>query len=249
MKHALPAVAFALASMTSHAEELVVLAGGSLTAALKEIAPLFEQASGHKLTIEFASTPQLIKRATSGQPFDLGVVPVEVMKDEAARQRFAAEATRDIARVGYGVAMRAGAARPDIGTVDAFRKTLLDAKSVAFLPESAAGAYVIRTFERLGIAEAMKAKTVAQATTGTIPQAVAKGDAELGIFLTNVLVAPGVELVGPFPAALQQDLVFTGAVAAQTKHEAAARSMLDYLRAPAAAAVLAAKGLTPARGP
>ena len=227
------------------AAELKVLAGGSLTASLKELAPKFEAASGHRLTIHFDSTPNLIKLATSGAPFDLGVVPVDVFKDAAARAKFASGPTVDIARVGFGVAVRAGAPKPDIGTPEALKAALLKAQSIATLPESAAGAYVLKVFDRLGIAEAMKAKTKVQTSTGAIPQAVAKGEAELGVFLTNVLIAPGVELAGPFPAGLQQDLVFAGAVAADSPQADAAKAFLDYLRTPEAAAVFKAKGVTP----
>ena len=227
-----------------HAAELKVLAGGSMTASLNELAPQFERASGHKLTIHFDSTPNLIKLATSA-PFDLGVVPVDVFKDAAAKARFASGPTLDIARVGYGVAVRAGAPKPDVSTPDALKKTLLDAQSITFLPASAAGAYVSSVFERLGIGEAIKAKTGPQTAPGDIAKAVAKGDAELGVFLTNVLIAPGVELAGPFPAELQNDLVFTAAVAADTKEAEAAKALIRYLKTPAAAAVFKAKGMEP----
>jgi molybdate transport system substrate-binding protein len=234
-----------LAGAGARAAELKILAGGSMTASLNALGPQFERASGHKLTIVFDSTPNLIKAATSGAPFDLGVVPVDVFKDAAARARFASGPTIDVARVGYGVAIRAGAPKPDIGTPDALKQTLLKAQSIAFLPESAAGAYVLRVFARLGIAEAMQAKTKVQATTGEIAKAVARGDAELGVFLTNVLIAPGVELAGSFPAELQQELVFAAAVAADTKEAAAAKACIDFLQTPEAAAVLKAKGMTP----
>ena len=228
----------------TRAAELKVLAGGSMTESLKELAPQFERATGNKLDIHFDSTPNLIKAATSG-PFDLGVVPVDVMKDAAARTRFVPGPTIDIARVGYGVAIRAGAPRPDVSTPEALKQTLLKAQSIAFIPASAAGAYVLSVFDRLGITEAMKAKTKVQPTTGDIPKAVAKGDAELGVFLTNVLVAPGVELAGAFPAELQQNLVFTAAVAADSKEATAAKAFIDYLRTPEATAMIKAKGLTP----
>jgi molybdate transport system substrate-binding protein len=227
-----------------HAAELKVLAGGSMTGPLNELAPPFERATGHKLTIHFDSTPNLIKLATS-DPFDLGVVPVDVFKNTEAKARFASGPTIDIARVGYGVAVRAGAPRPDVSTPDALKKTLLDAQSVAFLPASAAGAYVSNVFERLGIGEAMKAKTKPQTATGDIAKAIAKGDAELGVFLINVLMAPGVEIAGPFPAELQNDLVFTSAIAADTKEAEAAKAFITYLKTPAAVAVIKAKGMEP----
>ncbi|WP_213736632.1 molybdate ABC transporter substrate-binding protein [Bradyrhizobium sp. dw_411] len=226
-----------------HAAELKVLAGGSMTTVLNELAPQFERISGHKLVIHFDSTPNLIKLAT-GAPFDLGVVPIDVFKDAAAKARFVLP-TIDIAHVGYGVAVRAGAPKPDVSTPDALKKTLLGAQSIANLPTSAAGAYVTGVFERLGIAEAMKTKTKPQATTGQIAEAVAKGDAELGVFLVNVLMAPGVEIAGPFPAELQQELVFTAAVAADTKEAAAAKAFIDYLTSPAATAVIRKMGLNP----
>jgi len=227
------------------AAELKVIAGGSMTASMNALAAPFEKASGHKLSIHFDSTPNIIARVNSGTPFDVVVVPVDVFKDAAAKARFAPGPTVDIARVGYGVIVRAGAPKPDLSTPDAFKKSLLAAPSIAFLPASAAGAYVTKVFERLGIGEEMKAKTKVQAAPAQIAPAVAKGEAELGVFLTNVLVAPGVELVGPFPGELQQELVFTSAVAADTKEADAAKALIDYLRTQEATAIIKAAGMTP----
>jgi molybdate transport system substrate-binding protein len=167
------------------------------------------------------------------------------MKDAAARARFAGGPAIDVARVGYGVAIRAGAPKPDVSTPEALKQTLLKAQSIATIPDSAAGAYILQVFGRLGITDAMKAKIKPQTATGAIPQAVAKGDAELGIFLTNVLIAPGVELAGPFPAELQNELVFTAAVATDSKEAEAAKAFINYLKTPEATAVMKAKGVTP----
>ena len=227
------------------ATELRVIAGGSMTALLNQLGPPFEQATGHKLSIHFDSTPNIITRINSGTAFDVVVVPVDVFKDAAAKAHFAAGPTIDIARVGYGVAIRAGAPKPDISTPDALKKALLDAQSIAFVPASAAGAYVTKVFERLGIAEEMKAKTRVQAGPPQIAPAVAKGDAELGVFLTNVLIAPGIELAGSFPADLQQELVFSSAIAANAREVDAAKAFIDYLKSPATAAAIKAGGMTP----
>ena len=227
------------------AAELQVLAGGAMTAPLKELAAQFEQASGHKLVFRFGTTPELIKLVTTGGPFDLAVVPVDVLRDAAARAQLASGPTTDIARVGVGVAVRAGAHRPDISTPDALKQTLLKAQSIATIPASATGTQVLRVFDVLGISEAMKAKTKAQPTPAQVVQSVASGEVELAVFLMNVLTAPGLDVVGPFPAELQQEVVFTAAVAVNVKEAEAARAFIAYLRSPAAAAVIKAKGMNP----
>ena len=227
------------------AAELQILAGGAMTGPLRELGAQFERASGHKLVFRFGTTPELIKLATTGGPFDLGVVPREVLKDATARARFAAGPTTDIARVGLGVAVRSGAPKPDVGTSEALKQTLLKAQSIATIPASAAGAQVLQVFERLGISEAMKAKTKVQTGPAQIVEAVTKGEAELGVFLINVLTAPGLDVVGPFPAELQQEVVFTASVAANTKEAEAAEAFITYLATSTAAAVIKAKGMEP----
>jgi molybdate transport system substrate-binding protein len=231
-------------SPDAHAAELKMIAGGSMTGPLKQIVPQFERETGHRLTIHFDSTPNLIKQATSGEPLDLAVAPADLFKDAGARARFVAGPTTDIARVGYGVIVRAGAAKPDMGTPDALKKAFLDAPSIAYVLSSAAGAYVTKVFERLGIAEAMKAKIKAVQLPDQIAPAVARGDAELGVFLINTLIAPGVDLVGSFPAEVQQELVFTAAVTADSKQPETAKAFIDYLTSPTAAAIIRAKGMT-----
>ena len=229
----------------AHAAELKVLAGGSLRSVLTELAPQFERATGHKLTIHFDTTPNLIKAAT-GEPFDLGVVPIDVFYDTAAKTHFTPPV--QFARVGYGVAVKSGAPKPDVATPEAFKKTLLEAKSITFLPASAAGSYILKMFERLGIADAMKAKTIVQQQpTGIVP-AVISGQAEIAVFVNNVLTAPGVEIVGPFPPGLQQELVFPAALAVDTKEKEAAKAFIDFLMSPEAVAVVKSKGMTPGQG-
>src|SRR5215472_9926226 len=226
------------------ANELKLIVGGSLTALFGELGPQFEKASGHRLSIHFDSTPNIISRINAGTPFDAVVVPLDVFKDATAKSHLA-EPTVNIARVGYGVIVRAGAAKPDLSTPDAFKKALLAASSVSSVPSSAAGAYIAKVYERLGISDQMTAKTKVEALPTAIAPAVAKGEAELGIFLTNVFNAPGIELAGPFPADLQQELVFPAAVATDAKEPAAAKALIDFLKTPAAVDVIKATGMTP----
>lgn len=229
----------------TQAVELQILAGGGIAGPMRELAAQFERASGHRLVIRFGTTPELIKLATSGEPFDLGVTPSEVMKDAGARARFAAGPTTNIARVGLGVAVRAGAPKPDIGTPEALKQALLNAKSIAGIPASAAGAQMVKAFETLGIAEAMKAKMQPQPAPPKVVEAVVNGDAELGIFLSNVLIAPGLDVVGPFPAPLTEDVQFTSALAVGVKQPQAAKAFIDFLTTPESAVLIKAKGMIP----
>jgi molybdate transport system substrate-binding protein len=242
---AILSLSLTMSAANVRAAELQILAGGGMTAPLKELGAKFENASGHKLVFRFGTTPELIKLATSGGPFDLGVVPREVFKDAAAQLRFVSGPTTDIARVGLGVAVRSGAPKPDISSPEALKQTLLKAQSVATIPASAAGGQVLRLFERLGISEEMKAKTKAQTGPAQVVQAVANGEAELGVFLANVLTAPGLDLLGPFPAELQQEVIFTAGIAAKTNQAEAAKAFITYLTSPPATALIKAKGMNP----
>ncbi|WP_229166677.1 molybdate ABC transporter substrate-binding protein [Bradyrhizobium altum] len=230
---------------SAHAAEIRVLAGGAMNAIWMEIKPKFEQASGHRLDSFFGTTPNLIKEATSGKSFDVGIVPVEVMQDAAARARFASGPTIDIARVGLGVAVRSGGSKPDISTPDALKATLLKANSVASIPQSATGYSIAKVFDRLGITEPMKTKMKPQPTPAQVVAVVATGEAELALFLMNVLMAPGLDVVGPFPTEVQQDVAFTAALGTETKEAAAAKALLDFLKTQDAEAVIKGKGMRP----
>jgi molybdate transport system substrate-binding protein len=246
-KSSICAMVIACGSSTGdlRAAELRLLAGGAMTTVWAQLKPQFEQASGHKLEIFFGTTPNLVKEATSGRPFDVAVVPVEVMQDAAARARFAAGPTTDIARVGLGVAVRAGASKPEIATADAIKATLLKAQSIASIPESATGYSIARVFDRLGISEQMKARMKAQPNPAAVVAAVASGEVELGLFLINVLTAPGLDVVGPLPPELQETVVFTAAVASDAKDAAAARMLVEFLQGDAAVAIIKSRGMTP----
>lgn len=232
-------------TITTQATDLRILAGAGMAGVWADLKPQFEQASGHRLDLFFGTTPNLIKEATTGRPFDAGIVPADVLQDPAARARFAAGATIEVARAGLGVAVRSGAPKPDIGTPEAFKKALLNVSSIATVPESATGYSIARVFQRLGITEQMKAKTKAQPGPAQVVAVVASGEVELALFLVNVLTTPGLDVVGPFPPELQEDVVFAAALSVDTKTVSAAQALLDYLRSPAAIAIIKSRGMTP----
>jgi len=242
----LAGVAVAMPPITTvQAAELHVLAGGAMAKVWTEVKPQFEQISGHRLVIFFGTTPNLIKEAASGKPFDVGVVPIEVMQDAAARAKFVAGPTTDIARVGLGVAVRAGASKSEIGTADALKATLLKAQSIASIPESATGYSIARVFDRLGISEQMKAKMKAQPNPASVVAVVAKGEVELCLFLIYVLTDLCLDVFGPFPPELQETVVFTAGVATDAKDVAAAKALIDFLNSPAAVAIIKSSGMSP----
>ena len=233
--------------MTAETKALKVLAGGGMASALRELAAAFEKSTGHAVTLQFGATPELARMIADGAAFDVGVVPVDLMAIKAARAGFGSGAAVPIAKAVFGIGIRAGAERPDVRSPETLRTALLNAGSIAYVQESAAGAHVTHVFERLGIAAALKPKIQAQRTPAEMVSAIASGAAEVGVFLANVLMAPGLELAGPLPGDLQKDFLFVGAQAARPEHEAA-QSFLTYLRTPQAASIMASTGLSPASG-
>jgi molybdate transport system substrate-binding protein len=226
------------------ATELQVLAGGGIAAPLTEIAAQFESISGRRVVIRFGTTPQLIKMVSGGD-FDLGVVPVDVFDDVPTRTRFAPGPSLEVARVGIGVAVRSGTPKPDISTPEALKQTLLNARAVASIPASATGSLLAAIYERIGIGQQMKAKTKAQPGPAQIVEAVVSGDADIAVFITNVLTDPRLDMVGPFPGEIQREVIYQVGVAATSKEPDAAKAFIAHLMSPAGAAVIKSKGMIP----
>jgi molybdate transport system substrate-binding protein len=147
--------------------------------------------------------------------------------------------------VGLGVAVRAGAPKPDNSTPEKLKQTLLKAQSIASIPASATGAQLAEVYERLGIAEEMKAKTKAQPAPKQIAEAVGNGEAELAVFTINVLTDPRLNIVGPFPADVQREVIYAAGIAANSKEPELAKAFLAYLMSPPAVAVIKANGMNP----
>ena len=242
LKSAAIALAILLAPITAQAAEVAFLCSNALKAVMEEIAPQFEKASGHKLVISFGSTNPLKARIEKGEAFDLTILGDAAIEELAKQGKLDAATRVVVARSVLGVAFRKGAPKPDVSTTDAFKRTLLDAKSIAYLENGLTGTYLKVLFQRLGITENMQAKH--KSTRGA--ETVARGEAELGVTqLSEILYEKGVELAGLLPPEIQNYTNFPAAVSAGTKQADAAKALLKYLASPDAARVIRAHGLEP----
>ncbi len=198
--------------LAATAAEVKVLAGAGMRGAFAEIVPQFEGATGHKIAIEYSGGTTLRKQIEAGEAFDLAIIDSNEVDELIKLGKIAGDTRVDIVRVGIGVAVREGAPTPDIGSVDAFKNTLLNVQSVTYAPEGSTGRHLPKVFERLGIVEQMKTKTKPNALV-RVPQAVATGDVELAIAgIPTLLSVKGVQVVGLLPGELQSWFVNTAGV-------------------------------------
>jgi molybdate transport system substrate-binding protein len=230
-------------TVSAQAAEVRVLAGAAFAPAFAELGPAFERASGHTLKIQYGIAGPLRKMIDAGEPFDVAILSSGLLKHASSIGRIASGTSVGVARVGMGVAVRAGAPKPDIGSSDALRRTLIGAKSLAYPPEGAIGIHLAKVFAELGIADELKSKIRPQKNVNDVPKVVAAGEAELGFAPSTVLLpAPGIDFAGPLPAALQDYIEYVAGVGANSGQAQAAKALLEHLTSPAAVASLKAKG-------
>jgi molybdate transport system substrate-binding protein len=225
--------------------EIRVLSTHATFEVLSELGPRFERASGHRLSLAFNPTAAIKCEIDAGAAFDVAIITRPAIDALAAEGIILRETCADIGRCGLGVAVRQGAPKPDIGTIEAFKRALLAAKSVVRSRYGASGQYFETLLGRLGIADAMRDK-IKIGPAGRIAELVARGEAELAVQQVPELVpVKGADFVGPFPDELQVYTVFAAGVAAASKHCEAAQAFVAALAAPAAAPLYKAKGLEP----
>lgn len=228
-----------------HAAEVKVLSGNGAKAAVSELAARFERATGHKVSIQFEVNPAVQKRIEAGDAFDVAVLNPPVLDALIAQGKVASSTRTVFGRSGIGMAVRAGAPKPDIASVEGFKRTLLNAGSVAYPGEGASGKYFESVVERLGIAPAMKSKMRPMPAETTV-EVVARGEAELVVVVASRIAGvAGVDFAGPIPQALQTWIGFAAGVASHAREPEAARALVQYLAAPANAPVLGALGVEP----
>jgi molybdate transport system substrate-binding protein len=225
--------------------DIKILSTHAVQEVLGELGPPFERLSGVGLAIDYDPANALKRRIEAGTPFDVAIVTRTVIDELAQKGKVRAETCKDIGRSGLGVAVRQGAAAPDIATVDAFRRSLLAARSVVRSTEGTSGLYFETLLGRLGIADAMRGKIVL-GPSGRIAELVARGEAEMAVQqIPELLPVKGVHYAGPLPGELQLWTVFAAGIGGDANDPAAAKSFIEALVAPSAVALFKAKGLEP----
>lgn len=227
------------------APALRVFTTRAIRTVLDQVGPEFERSRRCGLDITTDIAAPMVRRVRSGEPFDVLVAAPDQI-DALARDGFITPATRvDLARSGIGVAVRTGAPLPDVSSVDAFKRTLLSARSIAYLKEGQSGVYLARLLEDLSIAEAVEPRTV-RPDGDVVSELVARGQVEIGmVVVTQIMTTPGVTLVGPLPEDIQNYVVFSAGISARSEAAGAARDLLVFLASPAARAVMRAQGMQP----
>lgn len=246
---ALAAVVAALTMRPGVAAEPVetrVFSSAAPRGILRAITPVFERMTGQRLVIDYAFAADLKRRIEAGNSFDVAILPPDSADDLVRRDKLVAGSRVDLGRTGLGVAVRKGAPKPDVGTVDAFRNALLAAPTVAYAEGGASGVQFHGLLARLAIAEAMERKLRPYPTGGAV-EAVARGKADLVVIgVSPILYVPAVTLAGWLPPELQSYIAFTGSIGAAARQPQAAQILLNLLTSPAAIAFARSQGFEPA---
>lgn len=225
----------------AYAAEIKIFTARAVATVLDKIGPEFERQTGHKLNVISGFGPVFIGRINAGEPFDVFVSTPGTMEGLFKEGKLIADTRTNLVRSGTGVAVRTGAPKPDIGTVEAFKRALLGAKSIGYLRVGG----VPQLVDRLGIADAIKSK-VTIPDTDAVSELVAKGQLELGVVvITQILTTPGVELVGPLPPDIQFYTTFVAGISTGSKVPDAARDLIKFLKGPTAIPVIKSQGMEP----
>jgi molybdate transport system substrate-binding protein len=243
------ALGFALfgvtAGSTARAAEIKLLSASALHPAIDALKPDFEKSSGHKVAVAYGTAGAVADRVQKGEAADIVTSSVPMIERLQAQGKVVAGERVIIAKVGVGAFVRKGAAKPDISSADAFKRSMLAARSIAYPDPAGGGAsgiYVAGLLERLGIAAEMKPKTKLS-TLQTLYASVTSGDVEIGFNqVSEILAQPAVELAGPLPPAIQNYTQFAAGIVTGSSQADAARALVTFLSSPAAQTVLKAKG-------
>jgi molybdate transport system substrate-binding protein len=237
----LVAAASAVLVTPASSAEIKVLSTPTLKTTLDDLGPKFERMTGHKLVTKFEAVAALKREIEAGETFDVTILLPAAIDDLIKQGKIVART--DISRSSVGIAVRAGTAKPDVGSVDALKRILLGANSISYSPDSASSAFFLGLVDRLGIADQVKPKLKA-APGGRVMEPVASGDADLTVItIPNIIGVPGIALAGRLPTELQSYTIFSAGVGAAAKEVDGAKELIRYLVAPEATPVFEAKGM------
>jgi molybdate transport system substrate-binding protein len=233
-----------VAEMTN-AAEIKVIASGGLKAAYQELVPGFERVTGHKVATAWAGSVDIMKRTQAGETFDLVIMPGASIDELIKLGKVVAGSRVDLARSGIGVAVRAGAPKPDISSGEALKRALLAASSIAY-SSSASGVYLAGLFQRMGIADALKPR-IKQSPPGVpVGELIARGEVEIGFQqVSELLPVAGIDYLGPLPADIQHFTIFSGGLHIGAKEPQAAKALINFIKAPAAIPIIKKSGMEP----
>jgi len=235
-----------LLSAAVGAAEINVISTQATQEAYLELVPQFERLSGHKVKTVFNGTLNVQKRLADGEPYDLIIMAGPAIDEQIKLGKALAGSRVDLAKSGTGVAVRKGTAKPDISSADALKKTLLAAKSIGY-STGPSGLYMLSVFEKLGIAEQVKGRLKQTPSGVFVGTLIANGEAEVGFQqISELMHFAGIDYVGPLPGELQRMTVFSAGIHSGAKQGDAARALVKFLTAPAAAPVIRKHGLEPA---
>ena len=242
------AVGAALCTTAAGAAELKLLTAGAFKSTVVALIPEYEKMSGNKVSVENDTVGGLMKRIEAGESFDVVVMTPETVDQLIGKGKVISGSRTNLARVGVGVMVKTGASQPDISTVEAFKKAVLDAKSVSFIDPASGGSsgiYIEKLLERLGISDQVKPKEKLK-QGGYVADYVESGEAELGIHqISEILPHAGVTLVGPLPKEIQNYTVYAAGIGRGTKDGDAAKALIASLAGPSAQALFKSKGMEP----
>jgi molybdate transport system substrate-binding protein len=232
-------------SSLAGAAEIKVLSTQATEEAYRELVPQFEKATGHKVTTVFTGTLDANKRLAAGESYDLLIMSAPSIDEHIKGGKVVPGSRVDLAKSGVGVAVKAGAPKPDISTTEALKKTLLAAKSIGY-STGPSGVYVVGLFQRMGLADEVKGKLKQTPTGVFVGSIIASGEAEIGFQQVSELSHfPGLDYVGPLPAEVQQFTTFSSGIMAGAKEAEAAKALAAFVTAPAAAAAYKKRGMEP----
>jgi molybdate transport system substrate-binding protein len=239
------AAAALMLAATAQAAEIKVLSTQATEEAYKELVPQFEKATGHKVTTVFTGTLDANKRLAAGETYDLLIMAAPSIEEHIKGGKVASGSKVDLAKSGVGVAVKAGAPKPDISTSDALKKTVLAAKSIGY-STGPSGNYIVSLFEKMGIADQVKGKLKQTPTGVFVGSIIASGEVELGFQQVSELSHfPGLDYVGPLPADVQRFTTFSSGIIAGAKEADAAKALVQFIAAPAASAAYKKRGMEP----